>query len=218
MRIAIALGLLLALAAPGVAAAQKTGTVEGRVTVAGRASPSDHSKVVVSIAAPARGPLPVRRATVHQRNQTFRPDLTVVTKNSVVDFPNDDKIFHNVFSLSRPARFDLGLYKSGSSKSVTFKRPGVVDIYCNIHPNMVSQIKVVDTPHYAVTAADGRFRIAGVPPGTYPVTAWVAWGEEVKGTVVVEAGKTARLDLRVVAGRPPKRHVRKDGTPYGRYQ
>ena len=214
MRIPLVLAALLAL--PSAAAAQRTGAVEGRVTVSGRAA-RDHSKVVVSIAVPGARP-PVQRATVHQKNQTFRPDLTVVTKGSVVDFPNDDKIFHNVFSLSRPARFDLGLYKSGSSKSVTFKRPGVVDIYCNIHPNMVSQIKVVDTPHYAVTGADGRFRIAGVPAGTYPFTAWVAWGEEVKGTVVVEPGKSARLDLRVVAGRPPRRHTRKDGTPYGRYQ
>lgn len=219
MRISIAAAVAVAFFAPTSATAQKgTGAVEGRATVSGRASSSDHSKVVVAIAVPSRSALPAQRATVHQKNQTFRPDLTVVTRGAVVDFPNDDKIFHNVFSLSRPARFDLGLYKSGSSKSVTFRRPGVVDIYCNIHPNMVSQIKVVDTPHYAVTTADGRFRIGGVPPGTYPFSAWVPWGEEVRGTVVIEAGKAARLDLDLEAGRPPKRHMRKDGTPYGRYQ
>jgi plastocyanin len=218
MRIAPVIATAIAIAAPASASAQKSGALEGRITVTGRASSTDHSRVVVAIQAPARAPLPAGHATVHQKDQTFRPDLTVVTRNAVIDFPNDDKIFHNVFSLSRAARFDLGLYKSGSSKSVTFRRAGVVDIYCNIHPNMVSQIKVVDTPHYAVTTADGRFRIAGVPPGTYPVSAWVPWGEEVQGSVVIEAGKTARLDLRLKAGRPPKRHMRKDGTPYGRYQ
>jgi plastocyanin len=209
--------LLVALAAPGVAVAQKpTGTVEGRALVTGRKAAGDHSKVVVEIHAGAR-PAP-GRATIHQKNQTFRPDLVVVPKNSTVEFPNDDKIFHNVFSLSRAARFDLGLYKSGSTRSVEVRRAGVVDVYCNIHPNMVSQIKVVDTPFHAVTGADGRFRITGIPPGSYPVTAWVPYGEEYKGQVVVEPGKTARLELSLKAGQPPRRHLRKDGTPYGRYQ
>jgi plastocyanin len=209
--------LVVALAAPGVAAAQKpTGTVEGRAVVTGRKAAGDHSKVVVEIHAGARST--PGRATIHQKNQTFRPDLVVVAKNSTVEFPNDDKIFHNVFSLSRAARFDLGLYKSGSTRSVEVRRAGVVDVYCNIHPNMVSQIKVVDTPFHAVTGADGRFRITGIPPGSYPVTAWVPYGEEYKGQVVVEPGKTARLELSLKAGQPPRRHLRKDGTPYGRYQ
>ena len=209
--------LVIALAAPGAAAAQKaSGTVEGRAVVTGRKVAGDHSKVVVEIH--AGGSSAGGRATIHQKNQTFRPELVVVPRNATVEFPNDDKIFHNVFSLSRAARFDLGLYKSGTTRSVQMRRAGVVDVYCNIHPNMVSQIKVVDTPYHAVTGADGRFRITGIPPGSYPVTAWVPYGEEYKGRVVVEPGKTARLELTLKAGQPPRRHLRKDGTPYGRYQ
>jgi plastocyanin len=211
--------LLVGIAPPGVAAAQKAaGSLEGRALVAGRSGRGggDHSKVVVEVH--ATGQVAPAKAVIHQKNQTFRPDLVVVPKNSTVDFPNDDKIFHNVFSLSRAARFDLGLYKSGTTRSVQVRRAGVVDIYCNIHPNMVSQIKVVDTPYHAVTGADGRFRITGIPPGTYPVTAWVPYGEEWRGQVVIEPGKTARLELTVKAGQPPRRHLRKDGTPYGRYQ
>ena len=213
-----ALAVLVSLAATTPAAAQKaaTGSVEGHVAVTGRKAAGDSSKVVVEVH--AAGDVAPGKAVIHQKNQTFHPDLVVVPKNSTVDFPNDDKIFHNVFSLSRAARFDLGLYKSGSTRSVQVKRAGVVDIYCNIHPNMVSQIKVVDTPYHAVTGADGRFRITGIPAGTYPVTAWVPYGEEWKGQVVVEPGKTARLELTVKAGQPPRHHLRKDGTPYGRYQ
>jgi plastocyanin len=208
--------LLVALAAPGVTAAQQAaGSLEGRALVSGRKG-GDHAKVVVEVH--ATGQVAPAKAVIHQKNQTFRPDLLVVPKNSTVDFPNDDKIFHNVFSLSRAARFDLGLYKSGTTRSVQVRRAGVVDIYCNIHPNMVSQIKVVDTPYHAVTGADGRFRITGIPPGTYPVTAWVPYGEEWRGQVIIEPGKTARLELTVKAGQPPRRHLRKDGTPYGRYQ
>lgn len=212
--------LLVAPTPPAPAeAADATGSVAGVVKLERRNSArrGDHSGVVVSI----EGDFPrpdKKRATIRQKNKTFLPDLTVVPRNSEVEFPNEDKIFHNVFSLSRAARFDLGLYKSGTSKSVKLRRPGEVTVYCNIHPEMVSKIKVVDTPHYATTGKDGRFRIDGIPPGTYPITAWQPYGKEFKGSVTVKAGKTAVVDITMVEGKKPRRHLRKDGTPYGRYK
>jgi len=135
-----------------------------------------------------------------------------------VEFPNEDKVFHNVFSVSRPARFDLGLYKSGTTKAVTLAEPGVVDVYCNIHPQMVAKIKVLDSGWYALTDRDGSFRIEDVPAGTYPVVAWQAWGDQFRGTVTVKAGELAQVKIDLVAGDEVRRHLRKDGTPYGRYK
>jgi hypothetical protein len=127
-------------------------------------------------------------------------------------------VFHNVFSLSETAKFDLGLYKQGESKSITFRRTGVVDLYCNIHPDMVAKIVVVDTPFYAITGADGRFRLDGVPAGVYPVVAWQAQGARFRGEVTVTSGGNAALDIKLVEGPMSKTHLRKDGTPYGRYK
>src|SRR5205814_1795792 len=138
------------------------------------------------------------------------------------DFPNDDKIFHNVFSLSKAGKFDLGLYKSGSSRKVVFDRAGEIDVYCNIHPDMVATIKVLDSGYYATTDRQGRFSIEGVPPGTWSIVAWAPRSAEARGTVTVGTGGSAPVDVRLEivegASPPPSHHARKDGTPYGRYQ
>lgn len=196
------------------------GEVAGRVTVEKDGAPKkDRSGVVVYLEGAAAGPAaPGPRAQIRQKDQQFTPGLTVVPRGTTVEFPNEDKIFHNVFSVSDVAKFDLGLYKSGESKAVTFKRAGTVDVYCNIHPNMVAKVKVVDSPHYAVTAADGSFTIEGVPAGTYGVVAWHPHGGEARGEVVVLAGQAASVALSVVEGKAQTQHLRKDGTPYGRYK
>ena len=158
------------------------------------------------------------RKEVHQKDQTFSPELTVVVKGETVDFPNDDKIFHNVFSLSEVAKFDLGLYKSGVTKSVAFNQTGVVDVYCNIHPEMAAKVKVLDSGYFAVTGPDGRFKIDRVPPGKYPIVAWPMYGDESRGEIEVTPGGNATVKLSVVERARPRSHVRKDGTPYGRYK
>src|SRR5690606_20250212 len=161
---------------------------------------------------------PGKTHEIRQRNQQFTPSVSVVTKGTRVAFPNDDRIFHNVFSTSRPARFDLGLYQSGTSKSVEFRRKGVVDVFCNIHPNMIARVLVVDTPFYDETDARGRFQIPGIPPGTYTAVIWQAYGPEVRRTITIEPGKVATLEAEVEEGERPRQHRRKDGTPYGRYE
>ncbi|HEX8795961.1 MAG TPA: carboxypeptidase regulatory-like domain-containing protein [Polyangiaceae bacterium] len=213
-----AAALVLLVARPGVPA--PPGAVGGKVTVIADGSPKgDASSVVVYLEGIAVDPQPLPTTPqVHQRDQQFAPELTVVTRGSTIAFPNDDKIFHNVFSVSEPARFDLGLYKSGESKSVQFDRPGVVDVYCNIHPQMAAKIKVLDTPYYALTANNGSFFIPNVPPGTYPIVAWQPYGAEYRGSVTVAAGGTATVSIQLTEGEKARHHLRKDGQPYGRYK
>ena len=216
--IAIAAALCLWPAVTG--GAPQPGQVAGtiKVTAGGRPS-ADASRVVVYLeVAGTAAATPNAKATIRQKSLQFDPQLAVITKGTTVDFPNDDKVFHNVFSTSRPARFDLGLYRSGSSKSVQFKRAGVVDIFCNIHPGMISRVVVVDSRYFALTDAAGKFKIPGVPPGTYSIVARHVFGQEVRGQVAVDAGRVATLELTVESGAAPRLHQRKDGTPYGRYE
>lgn len=217
----LALGPVLILSAPLHAQpkASRPGQVSGSVSVVheGRPRP-ERSVVVVSIeGVPGDEPTPMR-ASIRQRQRTFEPAMLVVTRGSTIDFPNEDKIFHNVFSLSRAARFDLDLYKSGTSKSVTMRRAGVVDVHCNIHPEMVAKIKVLDTSYFATAAADGTFRIGNVPPGTYTLVAWHASGGEERRQVTVTSGTTTTMELEIEEQARPTMHRRKDGTPYGRYR
>lgn len=199
-----------------------TGTVTGRVRLnkpGGEAT--DPSGVVVYIEGlvASGGSAPsAAHPQVRQRDLQFMPALTVVVQGTTVDFPNDDKVFHNVFSFSEAAKFDLGLYKSGSSKSVTMHKPGVVNVYCNIHPEMISKIKVLDSTYFAIVGADGAFRIEQVPVGSYPVVAWQANGGEARSQVTVTAAGKTQVDLTLTQGRAELRHTRKDGTPYGRYK
>lgn len=198
--------------------APPTGAVTGTVTILLDGAPkANRSEVVVYLEGVPGAARPESR-TIHQKDLTFSPGLMVVVKGSTVEFPNDDKVFHNVFSVSKSAKFDLGLYKSGTSKSVTFKEAGVIDVYCNIHPQMAAKIKVVDSSYYAVTGADGTFKIKNVPPGTYPIVAWQAYGSEYRGEVKVTSGDAAAAQISLVEGEAPQRHLRKDGTPYGRYK
>lgn len=208
--------LLILLAITSSASSKpQTGDVKGTVTIKGK---KDGKGVVVYLEAVPGAPPRANNATIRQREKQFDPPLTIVVKGTTIDFPNEDKIFHNVFSVSRPARFDLGLYKSGTQKSVEMKRAGVVDVYCNIHPDMIARVKVLDNAFYTVTGADGVFHIEGIPAGEYPIVAWLPSGGEASGKVTIAAGGAATVNLEVTAVATSTTHTRKDGTPYGRYK
>jgi plastocyanin len=107
-----------------------------------------------------------------QRNKRFEPSLLVIPVGSIVDFPNADPWFHNVFSLYRGKRFDLGLYQAGAQRSVRFDRPGPSYLFCNIHPEMTGVVLAIDSDLFAISDKAGHYSISGVPPGKYLIRVW----------------------------------------------
>jgi hypothetical protein len=142
-------------------------------------------------AAPPRRP---GRFTLGQRNKTFHPNVLAVPAGSTVQFPNNDPIFHNVFSLSGPQPFDLGLYRAGESRPRTFTHPGIYRVFCNIHPQMTALIVVVPTAHALLVPGDGRYTL-DLPPGRYRLTAMSERSAPVSIELVTGAGPTSAPEL-----------------------
>lgn len=209
-----------------LSAAQQGGaTVTTSVTVrTSLASPADRSDVVVWLS-PAgevvrRRPASGRRFRIVQQNKTFSPHVLVVPVGSFVDFPNLDPIFHNVFSLFDGRRFDLGLYEAGTTRGVSFTRPGVCFVFCNIHPEMSAVVVAVDSPYYGQSSAAGTISVADVPPGRYRMSVWHERfkpedAAEFPKEISVTAPSTALPPIRLVeASRVPAPHTNKFGHDY----
>jgi plastocyanin len=142
--------------------------------------------------APARPP--ATPPTMAQHDTAFVPSVLTIPVGTTVRFPNTDPFFHNVFSYSPAARFDLGRYPKGEAKDVTFDKPGIVKVYCEVHDFMRGAIVVTENP-FAAVVKDGRFRMEGVPAGTYTLVVWHADLGTVKQQVTVEAGGTAHVHV-----------------------
>jgi len=177
---------------------------ERRPSVAGLGTPSalhdltDRLRSVVYLdSAPRRAFEQVEpgRAVLDQRDERFIPHVLAITTGTVVDFPNSDRIYHNVFSLSKPRPFDLGRYAVGRSKRVRFDRPGVVRVFCDIHSHMNAFILVFSHPFFSLSDTDGRYRIDNVPPGTYSLIAWNEGVSSEPRQVTVPDGGEAELDF-----------------------
>ncbi len=164
------------------------------VTVGTERDASEFSNVVVFVKAPATAAPPIR-ASIRQKDEEFLPHVVAVTVGSTVDFPNDDLIFHNVFSLSRAGTFDLGRYPRGQSKGRTFREPGIIKVYCNLHSHMNAVVRVFDHPFFAIPDEEGAFTIAGLSAGRYDVVAWHERVGEVTLAASIIAGQTANLSF-----------------------
>lgn len=191
-----------------------TGTIAGKVTLtlarsaplptsaygrrdvapkAPQAVPPMRSVVVyLSGARPAAPPAPMV-ARIVQRGEQFHPPVTVITAGSTVEFPNEDPFFHNVFSLSRAASFDLGRYRSGESRSRRFSKPGIVKVFCDIHSHMNALIVVLDHPWFTIPSDDGAFAIPDVPAGEHRIVAWHERIGERRESIRVTAGNSSSV-------------------------
>jgi plastocyanin len=151
-------------------------TVTGRVELKDSRDPAvrtkaNYSGIVVSLLPVENTPsLSPARATIRQKGKMFLPHILAITAGTVVDFPNDDPIFHNAFSNYNGQVFDLTLYPPKTTRSVRFTRAGVVRVFCNIHASMSAVIVVLKTPYFAVTGRDGTFTIPQVPAGGYQLS------------------------------------------------
>lgn len=130
-----------------------------------------------------------------QQGETFIPHVLPVVKGATVEFPNEDPIFHNVFSLSTTSTFDLGRYPQGDSRSVTFDQPGVAPVFCHLHSNMSAVVLVLDNPFFAVPNEQGMYSIEGIPQGTYTLVGWHERSERVLHQVEIIAGQSVELNL-----------------------
>lgn len=134
---------------------------------------------------------------VEQKDLMFVPQLLAVPVGARVEFPNLDDTFHNIFSYSPTKRFDLGRYRAGETPvpAVTFDEPGLVVLRCDIHEHMRGVILVLATPYFAVTDEAGRFRLTGLPAGTYQLKAWLNSRTTLERTVELTGESTLRVDL-----------------------
>ena len=215
---AVAVALLAALAASPLAQTPDTGSITGHIKLTTKiraplpanaypsrtigkhqapAIPEIRNVVVYLKDPPFRGALPVTRVELHQQDETFVPHVLAITKGSTVDFPNDDPFFHNVFSLSSAATFNLGRYPRGKSQPWKFAKPGLVKVFCDIHSHMSASILVLDHPYFTIPGIDGNYEIPNVPAGQYTIIGWHERVGERAASVRVDAGRATAVDLTV---------------------
>jgi plastocyanin len=202
--------LALAVAAPARLSAQAT--IEGKVQLpklsAAALSPPRYPNQTLQPGPPEPpaaivyldGSFPAapagRPARVSQKNLQFAPGLLAIRRGTTVEFPNEDDVYHNVFSFSKAKRFDLGRYrKDEKPASQRFDQAGVVRMSCEIHSHMQGVILVLDTPYFVKTDPDGSYRLQGLPAGKYVLHAWINEKQAFERPVDLMSGSALRIDF-----------------------
>jgi plastocyanin len=183
----------------GAAERAKSGTVKGTITIAGK--PTQDVIVSVEGVDPKQmkadlANIKAKRAVMDQRGMKFIPLVLPVVAGTTVDFPNNDKTFHNVYSKGGAKNFDLGLYPAGQTRSTTFEQPGVARILCNAHPNMEAFIVVKEHPYFSAADSRGNYEIKDVPLGKARLEIWhPTLGTRTVPVNVSRAGEVIALDI-----------------------
>jgi plastocyanin len=204
--------------------AQETLSARIKVVQAGGKAEAPYAENVVVWLSPTSSRTPVKPFPTHplrltQRNKSFEPHLLVVPVGAVVQFPNRDPFFHNVFSLFEGKRFDLGLYEAGTTRNVSFDRPGVSYIFCNIHAEMSAVVIALDTPYFGISNRKGEVVIPEVPAGRYTMRVWYETAlPETLNSMTREVSVTENSStlgvLEISAGMAATAHKNKYGMDY----
>jgi len=203
---------ILFLYLPGLAMA---GKITGTVKVNGLRSPVDILVYLVK-APPVQEDLSKTKFIMDQQNLTFNPHILPIPVGASVDFPNNDKVDHNIFSLSRTKKFNLGSYKPGDSKAVLFDKPGIVELRCDVHAEMAAYIMVLKNPYFSVTDDQGRFEIPeskhleqngikgikDLPAGNYVLKIWHEKLKTQKQTVTIPENGDVSVEITATRGTP----------------
>jgi len=203
--------LAIVLALAGVARAER---VTGKLTITDADGKPVSADAIVYVVGPIEAADPKDVPKITQKDRRFVPDLVAVTAGGSVAFPNADSFLHNVFSQSPERKFDLGSFRKGESKDKDFPKPGVVDVYCNIHPEMAATILVLPNRLHTHVKPDGTFEIDRVPPGHWTVVAYTRRAQRpVSAPIQVGAGQDATVNLALVRGAEAE-HLNKYGEKY----
>jgi plastocyanin len=163
------------------------------------------SAVWVGSGASPTDPVTATPLRIQQSGYQFRPALAVVRSGTPVVFPNEDQLYHSVFSKSPPRRFDLGRFRKGEEPAaVVMDSPGLVQLFCEVHEHMRANLVVVDTPWFAVTDPEGRFSIEGITPGRHVVSIWLSPKQTLTREIELAPGQTLEVDWSNLVQEPPK--------------
>lgn len=209
--------IALALGVAGAAAAQAPGRVIGRVTILekDKKASQDLSDAVLWLETAGGAMAEARTLDIAINDKVYAPRVVVAPIGSTVRFPNHDPFNHNVFSVSEPNAFDLGLFGRNETRSHTFTGPGLVRVFCNVHPRMVAYVVLVGNRHHTQPANDGTFTIADVPPGRYKLHVWHERIPVVVIQDVVAGAGTAPVQVQLDARRYRwQQHKNKTGKNY----
>jgi plastocyanin len=215
------MALTALVAAGGLAATAFAADLTGSVSFTSKRGQKPVISETLVWLEPLSGTKPSRSVTAQMitRSKALVPHVMAIPLGSTIQFPNDDPIIHNLFSVSSVNAFDLGLYKKGAGKTQKFDRAGVVNVYCNVHPNMSAVIHVMETPYYAFADPTGAWRIEDVSSGKYRLNVWSEIGGSAQSIVEVASSGQVKgslqmnLDSRNYRSAP---HLNKYGQPYSR--
>lgn len=196
-------------------------TVSGRVSVAPRRGPAANVAETLVWLEPLAGAKPRKPETLQivTRSKSLVPHVAAIPVGSSVQFPNEDPILHNLFSVSAPNNFDLGLYRRNAGKTQKFSSPGLVNIYCNVHPSMSAVLHVMSTPYYMFADTNGQFSFSDIPAGKYRLVAWNEIGGMFEAPVEISANGDVKGSTAVMLDgkmQRPQQHLNKFGQPYSR--